>query len=266
MTLCIAWTRKNSRAEELIMATDSRLRSFGSWDCNPKIFTFSRTDCAMCFAGDTAFAYPMMIQLKNTIDANPKIRSRHQRLEVFKGIILNILNEMLEYKSDYELPAVSFIFGGYCWHRQEFLLWNLKYQKGIKKFTQHAIDFWKGIKGERKITFIGDYIPDAKKRLIEKLKANGKLQNGDFELEPFEVLRDMLVEGQKSDDYLDIGGAPQMLKIYKSLNTLPIAVKWTYDGVEKVTLLGHPLSEKAKVSNPILDPFELKLSNTNKYY
>ena len=98
MTICSAWIQKNGSSEELIFATDSRLRSFGSWDCNPKIFTFSRTDCVMCFSGDTIFSYPMMIQLKNEIELNPKIEGRHQKLGVFKGVILNILNRMLEVK------------------------------------------------------------------------------------------------------------------------------------------------------------------------
>ena len=67
MTLCISWIRKLKKHEELVIATDSRLRSNGSWNCSPKILTFARTDCAICFEGDTTFAYPMMIQLQTAV-------------------------------------------------------------------------------------------------------------------------------------------------------------------------------------------------------
>ena len=76
---CAAWIRKSGNSEELVFVTDSRLRSFGSWDCNPKIYTFSRSDFVMCFSGDTIFSYPMMIQLKNEIELNPKIKSNAVR-------------------------------------------------------------------------------------------------------------------------------------------------------------------------------------------
>jgi hypothetical protein len=74
----------------------------------------------MCFSGATIFSYPMMIQLKNAIELNPKIEGRHQRLNVFKGVILGTLNNMLVHKSDHEIPEVEFIFGGYCWQSQDF--------------------------------------------------------------------------------------------------------------------------------------------------
>jgi hypothetical protein len=84
MTICTAWIRRTGRVEELIFCTDSRLRAFGSWDANPKIFAFDRTDCAICFSGFTDFAYPLMIQLKNSIDADLKMKTRFQRMDVFK--------------------------------------------------------------------------------------------------------------------------------------------------------------------------------------
>jgi hypothetical protein len=62
----------------------------------------------MCFSGIQAFSYPMMIQLKNEIELNPKIKNRYQHLSTFKAVILKTLNEMLLYKSDYEIPSVEF--------------------------------------------------------------------------------------------------------------------------------------------------------------
>ena len=265
MTLCTAWLRKNKDAEELLIATDSRLRSFGSWDCNPKIFTFSRTDCAMCFAGDTTFAYPMLIQIKNTIDTNPKIKSRFQRIGVFKGLVVKIMNDMLKYKSDYELPEIEFLFAGYNWEKSEFKIWKIVYQKGDKKFTSHQIKFWRGVSGDKKVVFIGDYVGEAKRRLIEKLKENENLMEGSLNFEPLQVLSEMLIEGQTDNKFSDIGGSPQLIKIYKHLNRVPIAIDWKEKEDSRVTLLGRPVTERSLL-NPILNPFTLRYRNTNKFF
>lgn len=265
MTICAAWIRKNKNSEELLMATDSRLRSYGSWDCNPKIFTFARTDCAMCFAGDTSFSYPMMIQIKNTVDTNSKIRSRFQRIDVFKGLIIKIMNDMLKFKSDYELPEIEFLFAGYNWEVSEFKIWKIVYQKSIEKFTSHQIKYWKGIDGDKKVVFIGDYINDAKTKLIEKLRINGKLTHGDFDYEPLQVISEMLIEGQTTNTYEKIGGSPQLIKIYKHLNRIPIAIDWTENGENRTTLLGRPIAQSSLL-NPILNPFTLNYTNTNKYF
>ncbi len=265
MTLCTAWIRKNKDAEELMIATDSRLRSFGSWDCNPKIFTFSRTDCAMCFAGDTTFAYPMMIQIKNAIDTNPKIRSRFQRIGVFKGILIKIMNDMLKQKSDYELPEIKFLFAGYDWQKSEFKIWKIVYQKGIEKFTSHKIKHWRGVEGNKKVVFIGDYIDEAKSRLIEKLKENGNLMSGDLNYEPLQVISEMLIDGQKDNKYSDIGGSPQLIKLYKHSNRTPIAIDWTENENKLISLFGRPVAESSLL-NPILNPFTLKYRNSNKFY
>lgn len=265
MTICCGWIRKINNNEELIFATDSRLRAFGSWDCNPKIFTFSRTDCVMCFSGDTIVAYPMMIQLKNEIELNPKIEGRYQKLSVFKGIILNILNRMLEYKSDYEIPDVEFLFGGYCWHSQKFLLWRIVYEKNIKKFTQYPVKFWRGVGSEIKVAFSGDYLDDAKDRLIKLLKTRGKLNHGALDMEPLEIIRDMLISPEAEQKYHLIGGAPQMVKVYKSLNRVPFGVKWKFKNNEQVTLFGKPIQTFRNMPLPIIDPLTLEYSNTNTF-
>lgn len=267
MTICAAWIRTDNKAEELIFVTDSRLRSFGSWDCNPKIFTFSRTDCVMCFSGDTVFSYPMMIQLKNEIELNPKIEGRHQRLTVFKGVILHILNNMLLHKSDYEIPKVEFLFGGYCWHSHEFKLWRFIYQENIKRFTQYAVDYWRGVNGlgRVKVAFSGDYVDDAKKRLVAILKERGKFDTGVLDMEPLEVVREMLLDEDAPRKYHLIGGAPQMVKVYRSLNRVPFGVKWRVDNEERVTLFGKPIKVFRNMPLPIIDPLTLEYTNTNSY-
>lgn len=254
MTLCIAWTRALPRNDELVFATDSRLRSLGAWNCGPKIAVFSRTDCAICFQGDTTYAYPMMLQLQMAVDNFPKAVNRTQDLVHFKGHILDILNDMLRYKDNYEIPETSFLFGGYSWEKEEFLLWQIHYDSHVKIFTHRPIHFWDGVDGKIKVSFIGDYTDEAKAKLIDLLKSRGKFPEGSLDMEPFEILRDMLREERDL-----IGGAPQLLKIYRHMNRTPIAVRWKIDGNNSVTLLGRPLLEYEKASFPVMDPDSLKI-------
>jgi hypothetical protein len=207
----------------------------------------------------------MMIQLKNEIELNPKIRNRYQRLSVFKGVVLNILNGMLEHKSDYEIPEVEFIFGGYCWHTQEFKLWKLVYQKDIKKFTHRPISFWKGVKSTIKVALSGDYLDEAKERLVSLLKERGKFESGYLDMEPLEVIRDMLLAPDADRSFHLIGGAPQMVKVYKSLNRVPFGVTWVIGDKEVVTLFGRPVKSFRNMPLPVINPVTLEYSNTNTY-
>lgn len=241
--------------------TDSRLRSYGSWDCGPKIITFPRTDCAICFDGDTSFAYPMMIQLQSAVAIYPKAIDRSQDLYDFKSHMLNIMNDMLKYKSDYEVPETTFLFGGYSWKRNKFALWKLHYDKFDKIFTHRPIAFWKGVVGDIKVSFSGDYTEDAKARLLTILKERNKLATGSLDMEPFEVMRDMLLE-EDITKYPLIGGAPQLIKIYRHMNRTPIAIKWTVQEESILSVLGRPLLKHESTSYQILDPITLEVKGS----
>ena len=90
MTLCISWIRKVDDTEELVIATDSRLRNGQAWDCNPKILTLPRTDCAICFEGSTMEAYPMMLQLQSAVENRLRSKNRSQDLCDFKGFAIDV--------------------------------------------------------------------------------------------------------------------------------------------------------------------------------
>jgi hypothetical protein len=249
MTLSLAWIRKSGDNDQLIFASDSRLRSFGSWDTNPKIFPLERTDCAISFAGDTAYSYPLITQIQSFIKSYPKSQSRYQDIRHFKGHLLNMINHMLKFKSDYEVPIVRFLFGGYSWQKRKFYLWHIYYDKTEKQFVGPEVHTWKGIKVNRPISFIGDYYYEYRSRLIALMKEKKKFINGHFDMEPLEILVQMLKEGT----YIDIGGPPQVLKVYEHMNRTPIAVKWSTDDTEYVSLLGRPLQDYEKTIYPVLD-------------
>jgi len=256
MTLSIAWIRKVGRNEELLFASDSRLRSFGSWDANPKIFPLERTDCAMSFAGDTQYSYPLMTQIQFYIKSYPKSQSRFQDLCHFKGHVLNMINHMLKFKSDFEVPVVRFLFGGYSWQRKRFFLWHIYFDKTINQFVAPEVTSWRGLKVDRRITFIGDYYHEYRGRLISLMKERRKFINGYFDMEPFEVLRNMLNEGT----FLDIGGPPQLLKVYEHMNRTPIAVNWVQSDKNFLSLLGRPLQAYETTTYPVIDLDTLEIT------
>lgn len=261
MTISISWVRKIGKREELLFASDSRLRCFGSWDANPKIFQLDRTDCAICFAGDTQFSYPIINQMQMFVKSYPKSKFRFQDLTHFKGQLLNMMNFMLSHKSDYEIPEVGFLFGGYSWERKKFLLWNIYYDKKLKLFVCAQVRTWKGLKTKRIISFIGDYHHEYQERLKTLMRKKKKFISGSFDMEPFEILRDMLLE----DNFKDIGGPPQLLKVYEHMNRSPIAVEWDCNKIQATTLLGRPL-QNFEVSNyPKINPHTLIIEKGSIY-
>src|ERR1700722_7368701 len=95
MTISIAWARRVGTAKELVGASDSRL-SFGCrWDCCPKLIALPRGDAVICFAGDTMYAYPVMLQAIAAVSQHPRLLSRGMDLDDLKGHLLRILNSMV---------------------------------------------------------------------------------------------------------------------------------------------------------------------------
>jgi hypothetical protein len=104
------------------------------------------------------------------------------------------------------------------------------------------------------VAFAGDYIHDAKEKLREILRAKGRLKVGGFDMEPLEVLREML----RSDQYPLIGGPIQLAKVYEHMNCLPFGVYWPSRVNGQITVLGRPLLDYEAVQVPILDPDTLE--------
>jgi hypothetical protein len=76
VTITIAWVRRNKGTAELVLASDSRLRSYGALDQAQKLFPLERGDCCLGFCGDTRIAYPLFIQVSTSINNYVKTRTR----------------------------------------------------------------------------------------------------------------------------------------------------------------------------------------------
>ena len=268
MTLSLAWLRQVETVEELVIASDSRLRFGCAWDCCPKVFPLPRGDSVICFAGGTMYAYPLICQIRAAVEHHRRSLSRAQDLTDFKGHLLRVANDMctqihdpptgLEKPDD---PDAIFLLGGYSWKLRRFALWTLHFDAHIKKFTFRPARKWRGIKGKRLFAIAGNSVEEAKKRLVRLLKERGKISSGGLDMEPFEVLRDMIRDSVDAT----IGGPPQVVKVYRYMSTSTYGVWWPKRGDGTVTLLGRSLLHYEKLQGLVLDPDTLESEPTWAY-
>jgi hypothetical protein len=256
MTLCAAWIRKTGSVKEIVFATDSRLSTGEWWDTGIKLFDLQRGDCLLCFAGDTARAYPLMLNLRNSIQFSPQLSDArldvHVVLEhlikLFTDLCLNIDVSKRHPKPDiHELRSeAKFLFGGWSWQHQKLCIWNLAYSKDAESFVATALYEDE----ERAYFFIGDDLDEAEDKLSEEMKRKGKRNGGSFDMEPLTVLATM---SRDETRHPSIGGALQVAKVYKSGHNEFFGVMW--QSVEgKPHFLGKELHEFNKPPVRFLDP------------
>ncbi len=264
VTLSVAWIRRHGTVAELVVATDSRLRSALIWDCGPKIVPLPRTDALVCFAGETIFAYPMLLQLQNAVAMHYVSRSRRMDLYDFKGYTLQFLNALRSRIREDGIPGaeigadtIFFLLAGYSWRRTHFALWTLHYDPHIEQFTYRPAARWRGKNKQKRVAWIGDDVDTAKERLAALLKERGKIDQGGFDMEPFEVLRDII----RSDVSPSIGGPPQVAKIYRHMNVIPFGVYWPNRQDGRPTVLGRELLHFERPEYGFIDPDTLEVTS-----
>jgi hypothetical protein len=260
MTITAAWVRTLRDCKELIVVSDSRLNGGKKMDCGQKVIALPRSDAFICFAGDTGWAYPFMHQVANAISTYEKSASRAQDISELKSHVLKVFEGLRESVhdacGDEGIPSAEFLFGGYSWIQKEFLIWRIHFQvpklrklpkwgekaaaKMIKersKFIATPAKDWKG----QPWIFAGnkEYVDQARLDLSKMMRSRKRLpdqvENFKFDWEPFEVIRDMLrkVESNPSEfKNGDIGGVPQVLKIYEHLSSRYLGIEWKKPGTE----------------------------------
>lgn len=180
MTLVAAWVRKIKNCEELIFISDSRLCGGHRWDQCPKLMTFSREDCALAFAGNTDYAYPMMMQLYNSLSEFLHIKTRAMDITDLNGHMLKQINELIRSvysrvdKTDQD--DNEFLFGGYSWVEKCFKIWRYAYSKHDSAFfnTSKEKRILTSVSGN--IQVIGDQREAFKNELREFLRKNMEIE------------------------------------------------------------------------------------------
>lgn len=279
MTIAVAWVRTIRDCEELVFVTDSRVSGDGrTFDACPKVVTLPRGDCAIAFAGYTGHAFPMMQQLSNAIDAHSPLKRGSLDMVAMKSHMLKIFNGMsgLIVSSKFlsspmsTAPEADFLFGGYSWIGKCFELWSIRYSEKQKRFIAVApkcirrvayngmLQFSQRLHGmgeklAGKIIFTGDQAKVAEQSLIERLSQKGDCTK--IDMEPFEVVRDMLRDRNHSET---IGGAPQVVKVYQYMGSAPLAVYWPDKHSGTIHLQGRPCLGYERLDRWILDPDTLR--------
>lgn len=261
MTICAAWVRKLGKHEELLLASDSRLSGGRTIDYCPKLLVLPRLDCAVCFAGSTDLAFPLMLQLALATEAHPPSLKRVLDLRPFVTHAVKIFNSMAgairTTTPEMKKPDVSFIIGGYSWKRKRFEIYTIRYSSIQNRFIpQLAKPRPEGI---GRVVFAGDVKQQAERAFFELVRErHPDPGHRSIDMEPFEVIRDMLRSAGPHDS---IGGAPQMAKVNQYLYATTIAVYWPSKAAGTPSLQGRPIMDFEKVDRWILDPDTLWLSH-----
>jgi hypothetical protein len=277
MTVAMAWTRRlTEQTEELVFVADSRYRGGDqNFDVCPKILTLPRSDCAICFAGDTGHALPMMLQVSEAIGSFDRATRRSQDIAPLKSHIIKICDSMSEdlvkslnvRNSEDPTPAASFLFGGYSWINKAFDLWEIFFQKSqgcfeerparwltyLPNYNKYELRSAQSAQALGRLAFIGDQGNEAYLSLIERLLPARNPSKLNWE--PFEIVRDMLRGDSHSET---IGGAPQVVKVYQYMRADPLAVFWPQKKDGRVTLKGRKCLGYERLGRWILDPDTLR--------
>jgi hypothetical protein len=265
MTLSMSWVRKRGKTEELVTVSDSRTRFGCAWDCCPKVFPLSRGDGAIAFAGWTGYAYPLIQQALNTLNMHTMLVDRSLDFCDIQGHLLRIMNAMLKEVSDLphghaeaEPPDAEIILSGYSAKTSRFHIRKIHYSAIKKCFmcSRSTTLFRNGIiiAGDRDTNKQQDVVEVAKRFILEKLKKAGKQPGEGFDMEPFSVLVDMIRDGR----YPTIGGAPQIVKTYKHMQSRPYSVFWPNGPSRKISFMGRPMLDYEISTFLILDPDTLE--------
>lgn len=251
MTIAAGWVRHFGQSQELVLASDSRLRWAGAWDSCPKLFALPRSDAAIAFAGDTMWAYPIIAQTANHIAAyRPSTRRENDLLEA-KGHVLRVINAMIrngDALSGPEAPDdnAAFLFAGYSASEGAFRLWRFHYSATAGQYTAERIRQ----RHFGQFCFIGDVAEVAAERLRALLLERGRTDRR-LDLEPLEIIRELLRQGTHDT----IGGPVQLIKVYRHMNTEPFVVVWRQEpeGQATRTLLGRTLLDYEALDAPVVD-------------
>ncbi|MDR9425712.1 MAG: hypothetical protein RI567_10575 [Marinobacter sp.] len=212
-------------------------------------------------------AYPLMHQISLAIASYNRSKTRAMDVRELKTHSVKVLNSMassiLSDIPDMMNPDVSFIFGGYSWIHKKFDIWAIKYDAAQKMFIARPVKRWVG--GMDPMIFGGDKAKEANAKLVDVMRKKGRLvgnqtEDSSFDMEPFEVVRDMLRNSTQADS---IGGAPQVVKVYQHMNALPLGVFWPDKASGKVYIQGRPLLGYESTDFWVLDPDTFYSENIN---
>lgn len=260
MTLVAAWVRKTKDSEELVVASDSRVTGGIALNHAPKLFSLHRSDAVMAYCGPTLVAYPILLQVKASLDAHDETRNRVVDIINLKAHIEKTIERVRARirglpSNDDSHKSFKFLLAGYSWKLGRFKAWTFRYDIQTREFNAYPMP------RTDQYVFMSDSQANelwARDELRRRVFRNPIGTRNEVDWEPLRVLM-AVIEDRKIDD---VGGPPQIVKVYKHANTLPINVLWPEDRVEKglvvrkyeINHLGRPLLGYEKTNLLTFDP------------
>jgi len=262
MTLCAAWIRAKNSVEELIFATDSSLTGGEKWNQGIKLFELPRIDCLICFAGSTARAYPLILNLISSIKLNRRLQSPRTDLEevlnylssLFTSLVHTIVNEISGLDIHALRAEAKFLFGGWSWLESRFRIWQLYYSKDAEGFLFK--EYTDESSKTRIYAFLGnpEELADTASRIYKKGLYESDTQDDKMDMEPLQVL----IEMSRDKDVREVDGAIQIAKVYKSGTSEFFGINWpSRDG--KPHFQGRSFDFHSKPDVRYFDPDTLAL-------
>lgn len=233
MTLGVMWVRSIKKNSELVAASDSRLTGGGKrWDNAPKILAPSRGDCLLSFAGETDYAYPLMLHAQTAVDSWSESRNRRYKLEDLHGYLKRILSEAAKGISYEGVSSLSrgdptfLLLGGYSWWAKRWRIWRLTWNPSKGSFLSKEVK--SQAKGQHELlAWVGDKLAvEAGHERFNRLRSSRTDRSPEgINMEPLEVVRDVI----RDDSVMSVGGPLQVAKCYQHLNNRFFLVSWTDD-------------------------------------
>lgn len=224
MTLVVTWTRTTKEGRELWMLSDSRLSGSKLWDYGPKIFGIGRSDGVIAFAGNTAWTYPLIAQITSYVESFVNLRERVVDFVDLYRQILEVLNESPSFVTEPVQPSearpdCSFILAGFSARRKDFFVWRIAFNEKKMRFEGTSAKTY----GGELMAMIGDQEPvGATNKRISELLNSSKAKGTRLGMAPAEAFFGVL----STNRFRDIGGAPQVAKVYEHMNQRHFGVYW----------------------------------------
>jgi hypothetical protein len=276
VTVGIAWIRARERGQELWFASDSRLSGDGSvWDDCPKLFLSPRRDLAAAFSGDTAQAYPLLLQMANSITAYQAAADGTLELTYLVEHLEQVANDMLGRieadplvrgagsPSPFARRGDAIVLGGYSRHVNGLVLRALQYDRSSRSWKFVRARARNQIGANKVFRIFGDRVaaPRYAHLLKERLSAAGKLKTArPFGLEPLEALWNFIAMPESSERPLPVGRRPpsvggplQALQVRPGGSATPVAVRWPTIDDATVYLLGRRALLHERLDLPLIE-------------
>ena len=172
-------------------------------------------------------------------------------------------------------PETLFLLAGFSWRTREFVMWRVAFDATQAKFVWGHVGGLTGMGSSNFVAVLGQpsmsqakritareagKTPDVEEandvkllamtRLARLVKERGGLSGRTLDMEPFEVLRDIIRENASQD----VGGPPQLVKVYASSSSRVFGVFWPNRNAGKITVLGRTLLPFERLQCPVIDP------------